>query len=466
MGILESMLALLGAIESDAVTVNPARCISVRHLRAQCQRCVDSCTTSALAREGSELVARPELCIGCGTCAAACPTSAIETAALSDDALTSMMRTSVKATKGHPVFACEKAVARYRDALDPAQLGREVAEVKCLGRLDESALAGLAAYRSFDATLVCGDCENCPQAPGGAQVRKIAASSQGLVRAFGSAMDIRITDQMPDHCLTGVSTKHGLFRREKAAAAPSPASGMDRREVFSSAKNAVTTQAADLAAEALGIAQVPEEPPLKNRVGKINSEGTLPQFVPSRRTRLYNYLGHIGAPQAETVSSATIGTISIDAEKCRQCRMCATFCPTGALRRLNGEPEPAAATKAGEYRRTAPNKLASAALDGSGAPSTDIPAEAHSAAADIPPSAAAEYGLLHRPAACVQCRACEQICPVDAITVSDTIPLAEFMGKQAVVFRMTPPVWKPNQPDSMYLKIHEVIGPELEMCMF
>ena len=53
-----------------------------------------------------------------------------------------------------------------------------------------------------------------------------------------------------------------------------------------------------------------------------------------------------------------------------------------------------------------------------------------------------------------------------AITVSDTIPLAEFMGKQAVVFRMTPPVWKPNQPDSMYLKIHEVIGPELEMCMF
>lgn len=442
------MLALLGGIESDAVKVDPTRCISVRHMRAECQRCVSNCTTGALRHCGNELTVEPELCIGCGTCAAVCPTSAIETTSLTDEALTQAMRTSVKATKGHPVFACEKAVARYRESLDPAQLGPEICRVTCLGRLDESALVGLAAYRSFDATLVCGNCETCPQAPGGHQVRTIAESSQGLVSAFGSAMEIRITETMPERCLRKTEGRR-LFRRERPTAtatesAEAASSAVSRRELFSSAKGAVTSQAANLAAESLGMVAEGQELSLRNRIGKINAEGTLPQFVPSRRTRLYNYLSHIGAPVAETVVSHTIGTITIDTEKCRQCRMCATFCPTGALRRLNATPTGRPDTEAGEYHHTAPNKLA----------------------ADIPAEASGEYGLLHRPAACVQCRACEQICPDGAITVSSTVPLKEFMGKQAVVYRMKPPSWQPNKPDSMYMKIHEVLGADLEMCMF
>lgn len=450
MGILESMLALLGAIESDAVTVDPTRCISVRHQKAQCQRCVDSCTTGALSREDGRLEVHPELCIGCGTCAAACPTSAIETSSLTDEALTQAMRTSVKSTKGHPVFVCEKAMARYRDQIDPEQLGREVCELRCLGRLDESAFAGLAAYRSTDVTLVCGNCDTCPQAPGGKQVREVAASSQKLVEAFGSAMQIDITQQVPQRCL---AAPKGHFSRRPAAtkakdaaiAASSSSTSMDRRQMLSSAKKALSAQATACAVEALGATGASaEEVPLRQQLGKINAEGSLPQFVPSRRTRLYNYLGHIGTPAVDEVTSRTIGTISIDADKCRQCRMCATFCPTGALRRLNSEAQPALNREAGEYSHTAPNKLAN----------------------DIPEHAGAEYGLLHRPAACVQCRACEQICPVGAITVSNTVPLREFMGKQAVVYRMTPPAWQPNKPDSMYMKIHEVLGSDLEMCMF
>lgn len=448
MGILESMLALLGAIEGDAVKVDSSRCISVRHQRATCQRCVDSCTTGALGREGNQLAVHPELCIGCGTCAAACPTSAIETASLTDEALTQAIRTSVKATKGHPVFACEKAIARYRDQLDPEQLGREVCELRCLGRLDESAFAGLAAYRSFDATLVCGDCDTCPQAPGGRQVREVAASSQKLVEAFGSTMQVSITQQMPERCLgapKGAFGRRASAPRAKEGSPATASAAMDRRQVFASAKEALTSQAAVLAAEELGIAgQGPAEAPLRQQLGKINEEGTLPQFVPSRRTRLYNYLNHIGTPTVDEVTSRTIGTISIDGDTCRQCRMCATFCPTGALRRLNSGVQPALNSEVGEYSHTAPNKLAR----------------------DIPERAAAEYGLLHRPAACVRCRACEQICPVGAITVSDTVPLKEFMGKQAVVYRMTPPTWQPNKPDSMYMKIHEVLGSDLEMCMF
>ena len=50
--------------------------------------------------------------------------------------------------------------------------------------------------------------------------------------------------------------------------------------------------------------------------------------------------------------------------------------------------------------------------------------------------------------------------------MSDTVPAAQFMGREAVVIAMEKPAWEPNRPDSMYNKIHTVIGEDLEMCMF
>ena len=64
-----------------------------------------------------------------------------------------------------------------------------------------------------------------------------------------------------------------------------------------------------------------------------------------------------------------------------------------------------------------------------------------------------------------QCRSCESLCPKSAITVDDTVPMDQFMGREAVLFSMENPTWQANKPDSMYNKIHSNLGEDLEMCM-
>ena len=76
------------------------------------------------------------------------------------------------------------------------------------------------------------------------------------------------------------------------------------------------------------------------------------------------------------------------------------------------------------------------------------------------------FGIVHRPSACMQCRLCERICPEQAITVSGCVPIKQFMGKEAVCFAMKRPAWTPNKPSSMYDKLHSTLGEDLEMCMF
>ena len=396
MSLVDGLLAMLGAIESDALAVHEERCISVRNRNAHCLRCAEACTSGAITYRDNDLHVEPDNCIGCGTCATACPTCAIEIRKPTDEELTAAVKRSIVATKGHPVIACE-TVVRAAEALSDASRGRkgrrgagvpipdaaQIVEVPCLGRVDESLLAGIAAYRAFDATLVCGECETCQHAPGGKLVREVAVSATGLLAAFGSA----------------------------GAAA---AGGVSRRDFLSAAKDTTKQAATTAVSQELG-AHLGEQEPVPVAYRKVGKDGTLSHFVPSRRVRLYNYLQHVGQPVADEVESRVIGAVSIDTEKCSSCRMCAVFCPTGAIKKLDE--------------------------------------------GDV-------FGIMHRPSACMQCRLCERICPEEAITVSAAVPIKQFMGKEAVCFAMEKPTWEPNRPSSMYDKLHMRLGKDLEMCMF
>ena len=400
MSLINGLLALLGEIESDALAVHEERCILVRNRNADCLRCVEACTSGALAYRAGELVVEPERCIGCGTCATACPTCAIELRNPTDAELTSELKRSIVATKGHPVIVCETALETAGVAVDDASAA---CAVPCLGRMDESALVGLAAYKAFDATLVCGSCEACPHAPGGALVRDVVEGANNLLEAFGSGMRIDLVEQLPAHALAP-----GAFGAVRCG----DGQRVGRRDFFRSAKEASTRAAGAAVADELGIAE-PEPVPAAYR--KVGADGTLSQFVPTRRVRLYNYLQHVGEPVADEVETRVIGAVSIDAEKCSSCRMCAVFCPTGAIKKL----------------------------DEGGV-----------------------FGVVHRPSACMQCRLCERICPEQAIAVSGRVPIKQFMGKEAVCFAMKRPTWTPNKPSSMYDKLHATLGEDLEMCMF
>ena len=412
MSLIDGVLALLSGIESDAVAVHEERCISVRNRNADCLRCVEACTSGALSLRGNELVVEPERCIGCGTCATACPTCAIELRNPTDEELTAQLKRSIVATKGHPVVVCETALAAAGVASADAV---DACVVPCLGRIDESALVGLAAYRAFDATLACGSCETCPHAPGGALAREVAVSAKNLLAAFGSSLPIEVTERVPERVLalcSGASARG----RGRSCEVRDADGGMGRREFFKSAKDASTRAAEAAVAEGLGAADSAPEP-VHAAYRKVGPDGTLSHFVPTRRVRLYNYLRHVGdgRPVADEVETRVIGAVSIDAEACNSCRMCAVFCPTGAIKKIDED---------------------------------------------------GVFGVVHRPSACMQCRLCERICPEQAITVSGLVPIRQFMGKEAVCFSMKRPTWTPNKPESMYNKVHSILGEDLEMCMF
>lgn len=417
MGMIETLTAMLSAMDSDRIVVHEERCVTIRNQNARCLRCVQSCTTGSLSVNSTGGIAvDPSLCIGCGTCATACPTSAIELREPTDDELTRDLKSSIVATKGHPVIACEQALEAAQISPQPGA----VVIAPCLGRIDESFLVGAAAYRASDITLVCGACETCEHNRGGILAFDVAESATSLLSAYGVDFEITFADTLPAS-VVDKSAKVPWHKSMACKSAPSEADfDNSRREFVLGAKNSAKEAAvAALTSEALGSDKDEKhtESDRPARYRKVGKDGTLSHFVPTRRIRLYNYLKHVGTgePVVEAVTSRVIGSIEIDASACTACRMCAIFCPTEAIAKVDDD---------------------------------------------------GMFGIRHRPSACVQCRACESICPKGAITVRSDVPTRQFIGQEAVVYAMPKPTWTPNKPDSMYNKIHTLLGEDLEMCMF
>lgn len=420
MSLVDGLLTMLRSIESDAIAIHEERCVSVRNRNAGCLRCAETCTSGAIAFLDNQIKVEPHLCISCGTCATACPTCAIEIRNPSDDELTVMIKRSIATTDGHPVIACDQVLSLAGPRAKGAAVKRrgsvfararadsihdtsQVVTLPCLGRVDESVLVGMAAYKASDVLLACGDCETCQHAPGGAMVRQVIDGARNMLKAFDAPLDIELVDRLPErvHMVRDGDTQDF--------------GGVSRRDFLQTAKNNSAHAASAALGREVSAALGEDEFPMCAAFPKVGADGTLSHFVPTRRLRLYNYLKHIGKPVADHVETRLIGTVSIDEHRCSSCRMCAVFCPTGAIAKLDER-------------------------DG--------------------------FGIVHRPSACMQCRLCERICPEQAIEVSGLVPMRQFMGKEAVGYTMKRPTWTPNRPASMYEKMHSVIGEDLEMCMF
>ena len=71
MASIDTMLGLIGKLESPYITVHQERCALVRNRHADCLRCAESCASGCISYDGEALTVSPEKCIGCGTCAIA-----------------------------------------------------------------------------------------------------------------------------------------------------------------------------------------------------------------------------------------------------------------------------------------------------------------------------------------------------------------------------------------------------------
>lgn len=425
------MINLIDEMNSPLLAVEPQRCVLVRHRNGECLRCAAVCTTGAISLGEEGIVVSPEKCIGCGTCASACPTGCLTAANPTDEELFGAVEAALAENEGRVAIACERAFAMAsgnrmkRDSCDatapsfvPGKIagatsdGRPLVGVVCLGRVDESLLVEATARGARSIQLISGPCESCPHRCGGALSDEIIVSAETLLAALGTPSPI-----------DRIRLQHASDTREILRLRPTASAQDDTNAV-----NAATV--ADASGDCLSESGCPVAPPTgesqqdsrEPQFAHVQADGTLPHFVPERRLRLFNSLKALGTPAAPTVTTRLWGQVTIDTELCRSCRMCTVFCPTGALTRFD-------------------------------------------AANDA-------FGVEHRSALCMQCRLCETICPEQAITVAEEVSADEFLSGKKFRFTMQPIGWNPGAEGSIasrmarFIKVDNLQEPQAKVKSF
>lgn len=390
---MDNILGLFEKLESQSLAVQPSRCVVVRNRNASCRRCAEACPTGAIRVEGNDLAVAPEHCVGCGTCATVCPTAALESKKPDDKELLRAAVAAMQANDGAAVImdAAMQAVAEGK--YDPAK----VVVVKSLGRVDESLIAVLAAGGATSIVLVAGPVEDA-SAASDRTAQLVCDTAVLLLETWGSDVSVKLTSKLP----------RSVRRTEPAEF------DTGRRGFFSSvrdeARAAAAITAEHVVREKLG-AEEPEEP----KFAKVAEDGTLPHFLPERRGRLLLALSNLGSPEDVMIDTRLFGHVIIDGEKCTSCQMCATFCPTEAIRKFGD------ATTAAE----------------TGKP----------------------FGIDHYTGRCVQCHCCEDICPTGALTLSTDVFATDVTKRgRSERIPMKPRKRKVNDPKSIVNAMSDLLG--------
>lgn len=380
-----AILGAFDAMESAAIVVHQERCAKVRNRNVTCLKCAEACTSGCIALVDGELVVDASKCVGCGTCATVCPTCALETRNPTDAELAAAC--AAARCGGEVVIACEPALA----ALDGLVRPDAVASVVCAGRVDESLLAGLAAQGVSHVRVLCGSCESCAQRHGRATAELVAETCERVLAAWGAQLAVDVGERVPEAVLAD-----GVAPDDAAAAFAEHFAQPRGNEPIAPEKSRVNgTDAARRAA------------PLR-----VMRDGTLPHFVPDRRERLLDALADLGEPQAEKLDCRLWGTVVIDGSKCTSCRMCATFCPTGAIVKFD--------------------------------------------------EADGRMGVKHFPADCVKCGSCRDICPADAIVLRDQVKPAALANGECHRYSMAPrPVSVRNNPHQILDTMRQTFNGDL-----
>lgn len=391
MASIDTMLGLIGKLESPYITVHQERCALVRNRHADCLRCAESCASGCISYDGEALTVSPEKCIGCGTCATVCPTCALEAHHPSDAALVAAACASCAANEGVAYLGCGELLERARGRYDEEKIAR----VECLGRVDEALLADLAVEGAREVVLIHGDCERCEHKRGRACAEAVVETAEKLLEIWGSPMTVRFSGKLPASAKK--MADHDSGRR--AVLAESAALAVRAGAVV--AETAVAEVLGDAGNADAGAAPAADARDV-GRYLKVMDDGTLPHFIPDRRERLLDSLAALGEPEDVMVDTRLWGHVVIDTDACASCQMCAVFCPTGALAKFTD-------------------------ADGT-------------------------FGVEHRPSDCVKCRSCEAICPAHAIEISEEIFAVDLMGGVTDRYVMRPRAVQHDTPHTIWHK--------------
>lgn len=388
---------LLQRLEGQDLAVNAERCLRTRNRNLPCDACARACPSGCITVEEGALAVDATRCVGCGSCATACPTCALYPRNPEGIDIAKAAKATLARTDGMAVFTCATKMEQVGARLDPDT----VTPVTCLARLDESLLMVMVAAGARRIRLVCGSCETCAHARGGALAEEVCANVRALLEAWGLEVRVRMTETFPRACALEAAAAYDYRRREFLL-------GMGGKAKVGG------LQAADLFIERT-FSRAGERP----RFAHVTADGTLPHHLPQRHALLMDVLKTLGTPRDVSLKTRLWGHVSIDEDACNGCQMCAVFCPTGALAKHRELEAPEKARSYKLYRAPSnPNAGNEVVTEARG---QRVRRHGRASASSAFTATGEAVDLVHAPSLCVGCRSCEALCPQHAITVSSRV---------------------------------------------
>ncbi len=352
----------LSRLESHAISVHARQCVRLRHRKATCSRCADACPTHAISWDGSLDIALDK-CSGCGLCAAVCPSGALEAIVPTHEKLGELIETRVK--EPAPIaFACPRYLGKEGDRT-------HTISVSCVGRLDESLLIHAVAAGAKSVWLADGVCAECPTKIGQAIAAQSVQTANKLLQAWNVRPRIELISDLPAETQTPI---HEI----------APAGSMSRREFF---KRLAPKKSAGQATQASSVASDTHAP---GKPGPADADepkkGAPPIRLPRKQRMLLSALQRLGKPAVTEIESSLWAQFAFQ-ESCTGCQMCAFFCPTGALTKIEQE---------------------------------------------------GQVGVAFRLAYCTNCGLCQAVCYRNAVTLSCTVDLSKVFENRTDTYLMQP----------------------------
>lgn len=346
------------------VRLTTEKCLNRLYRGIECRTCVEQCPAKALSLEGGKLALDKEACVGCGQCLTHCPTGVFcmdnwDEKTLVKDALGSEAETVVLFCGGHPMPYRKSKTQAYECLQVPM----------CLAGLSKAALFEIAAKKRLELMMdACAACEHttCPPL-----IKNQAERTGEMLIACTGASQLSVLEVRPED-----------EKGRKRKAMPAGEKACSRREfLFRLADVGLKTVSSDYEAAASQVEKNAEAATAAASRGTVLNGvrvGRRLAYRPEWTERL-KYLYHRTYLSSETHGEASVWPSVRIRRNCTNCNMCASFCPTGALR---------------------------------------IEVEEKSEAARKVTLSAAHY---FQPMLCADCRLCAAVCPIEAI-VRERVP--------------------------------------------